>query len=108
MSESGQWIEDENGKLDWHPDKPGHTPGPWTYCKNGKYGSTWSVNTPQSGKCVATNIHTKQDAALISAAPDLLGACKAALDMIGRDPASDMTVKIVLQIQAAIRKAQGQ
>lgn len=64
------------------------TPGEWSVNPNEQYydgSKAFEVNFDRDGECVAEVIHGKENAQLISAAPDLLDACmkmKQALDKI--------------------------
>ncbi len=52
-----------------------HTPGPWTLIDNGSVIMTsapFDVQFGDEGECVAECIHTKEDARLIAAAPEML------------------------------------
>ena len=51
-----------------------HTPGPWTLIDNGSVIMTsapFEVQFGGEGECVAEYIHTKEDALLIAAAPEI-------------------------------------
>ena len=90
-----------------------HTPGPWVSDFNGK--GTWTVFGPSKPVCyvsrIASEIKSQHDAALIKAAPDLLEACKQALDVLDNMTSDDFKHgkdKPQREIlQAAIAKAEG-
>jgi hypothetical protein len=92
-----------------------HTPGPWNTgnsINEFKEGSAWTVpvwshNGPEWGKMAAeaiapTREMAQANARLISAAPDLLEACKIALNAFEHNYAIDWAV-----LQSAISKAEG-
>lgn len=93
-----------------------HTPGPWEWGSvNGmvdNYINVYAANSAKGDKLVA-QCHAKRaraDAALISAAPDLLEACRAALDIAeGLDEFHDGDVGADARrlLAAAIAKAEG-
>ncbi len=81
-----------------------HTPGPWTIRPRSgfDYGTT-VYDVPE----VCTNISNEQNARLISAAPDLLEACKA-LEILFAPLARDSTTASWIdKARAAIAKAEG-
>ena len=109
-----------------------HTPGPWTAVKNSAY---WEIDGPDDFGGVADTCASsagepdfgrsmalgEANARLIAAAPDLLAACKAALELAeGDDPGAGCDTReeaeaarcrwresIEQSIRAAIAKAEG-
>jgi hypothetical protein len=94
-----------------------HTPGPW-YGQNAAGDHQGLVYAEGTGKDVAVTYDTK-DAALVSAAPELLAACKEALTLLrwiscdseefftnkdGKDAVNDVTIPHLME---AITKAEG-
>ena len=93
---------------------PKYTPGPW------KAARVFADNAPDSfkvftkpfgGTCVADCGDNEENAKLISAAPELLSACKQALDLIkNRFPEEHGCEDIGLawgELEKAIAKAEG-
>ena len=80
-----------------------HTPGPWL--RKSSPGDLFGLCTAAGESILYIHngvMPTLEDACLISAAPDLLTACKAALD------AFDMDAQVPLDILiAAVAKAEG-
>lgn len=63
-----------------------HTPGPWKAHKTPLARSgvpEFEIHWSDIGECVAEIVHGEPDARLIAAAPDLLDACKALLEVTG-------------------------
>jgi hypothetical protein len=79
-----------------------HTPGPWRNQNNvivfGK-----DLNDPIAKICVS--IYSKENARLIAAAPELLEACKAIINVLG--DSKFWEADAVLIARAAIIKAEG-
>ncbi len=71
-----------------------HTPGPWTYRSSSVRSPYWSIVAPDKLQVakVTPRIHGngnadgQANAILIAAAPDLLAACKLAIDEWSSDP----------------------
>ena len=81
------------------------TPGPWTLIDNGSVIMTsapFEVQFGDEGECVAECIHTKEDAHLIAAAPEMLAALEDVQDFLKQ---SGYRTDIVKQ---AIAKAKGE
>jgi hypothetical protein len=78
-----------------------HTPGPWTYEDAFVFGP--------EGQQVADFVPLETDGRLISAAPDLLAACEAALPVVEAmiEYPGDPCQKIADGIRAALDKARG-
>lgn len=91
-----------------------HTPGPWLVARNGKAGHTfriWRNNhagelSPKGQNegyaCISTSVWGEPNARLVSAAPDLLHACKLILAASESIPPETFAV-----VKAAIAKAEG-
>lgn len=95
-----------------------HTPGPWSVAKNAAKPSARTVsapNGPRLGRTVAfvdSGARVDEDAALIAAAPDLLAACEALLeigegfdDADHHDDEEPIVAPILAKARAAIAKA---
>ncbi len=82
-----------------------HTPGPWFYQVDleGRYYVGHTFN-PRGQPELWRGTHTREDAALVAAAPDLLAACKAALERID---GMNESMGVVDELRAAIAKAEG-
>lgn len=101
--------------------KAKHTPGPWTKTGAGKYFSVSTIPKEQALGIVKTydrNVvcvinecdekEMKANAALISAAPDLLEALQSMeMAMIGYTHQNDITRNALSKARAAIAKATG-
>lgn len=85
-----------------------HTPGPWTierHVEHEALHTIWSDRTLLVARtCFAPN--SAANALLIAAAPDLLDACRAALDWSGLD-GDHISEPVRGQLLAAIAKAEG-
>jgi hypothetical protein len=88
-----------------------HTPGPWF--ANLLFSGAWQINSAESR--IVANIPTSQsmpteaNARLIAAAPDLLAACKAALNRLltdGYEP-KHHGGEVLTDLQVAIAKVEG-
>ncbi len=86
----------------------GHTPGPWVYESNESDGfyNTVSVDDHHPGRIIVAEVQDQQakteaNGRLIAAAPELLEACKLALEE------GDMFAAQRSVIEAAIAKAEG-
>jgi len=94
-----------------------HTPGPWWWGRDEKHQSAHNLNSRSrpdveiaiggpsgywllEGICGNVRARTKADARLIAAAPDLLDACKDALE-----PANELSSLTKHKIKKAIAKA---
>lgn len=95
--------------------KAKHTPGPWTYKKTASLGPDYAVYPEVSGGTVAivyTGETAEANAALISAAPDMMKTLEAVLDWWTHTPdfengEDDMPAEIFDGIRNAINKAKG-
>ena len=100
---------------------PAHTPGPWTFLKNGL--NSYSVQLADASPLasVGDGVHdgapdgmVEANARLIAAAPDLLEACRGICAMIYRDKNGDERIDLDQYEKAerlcrrAIIKANGQ
>ena len=72
-----------------------HTPGPWVACAdpNAIADDDWMIGL-KDGKPDAVAVCSKKDAELIAAAPELLEACKALLEVLGRSYATQTPVPV--------------
>ena len=80
-----------------------HTPGPWHVAGQGDDKGNLPIKACAITIAGVNGQGTLADARLIAAAPDLLAACEAALNMVdgdGHPPAWD-------KLRAAIRRAKG-
>ena len=102
-----------------------HTPGPWTYDKAATLDSYYCVIGNHEGTyfktgCTVARVEESEDAALIAAAPDLLGALTALVEAIaaadghtiatGRPPTAERRAAIIgaeVAARHAIAKATG-
>lgn len=96
--------------------KPKHTPAPWNYIQSVIPGPVFTVL--HCGDVVADlppredrvrDEALLQDARLIASAPDLLAACKAALERLeaSQPPANGATEQVCKQVRAIITHAEG-
>lgn len=91
-----------------------HTPGPWEcYADLPSTDPSWHIVTSAGRTRVVANVHIEPgnatdeaNASLISAAPDLLAACKACLDNCGCQEDNDPCANCA-RLEAAIAKAEG-
>lgn len=87
-----------------------HTPGPWAY-----ESSVWLKSMPGYIKetttgCTIADVYDDYDLQIISAAPEMLEACKAALKSIRGTEHPDFLVSVQDAgdcLEAAIAKAEG-
>lgn len=80
-----------------------HTPGPWTCEKLGTRADDWGIyqpDTPAKQLPALARVYSPEDAALISAAPDLLAALEHCMCLLHEQPAKE-------RARAAIAKAKG-
>ena len=89
-----------------------HTPGPWWYdehteCIGSPAGWICSLHYYGERKSDVPFGGQTNDARLIAAAPDLLQACKVALDALGCDRIRQDRLEAQRIIHAAVRKAEG-
>ena len=87
-----------------------HTPGPWKFYDDSNDGKTNRIEIVAIGKTVARIYHSVPaedlpNARLIAAAPDLLAALKAAVDLMEQEDFATLT--LVPKFRAAIAKAEG-
>jgi len=90
-----------------------HTPGPWKLIDNGSVIMTsvlFEVQFGYEGECVAECIHTKEDARLIAAAPEMLAALEELVVLLEDVRSGDYTVDYFTDRPArqAIAKAKGE
>lgn len=92
-----------------------HTPGPWEVNTNTEAGQ-YNLVSPVSGRCFMEcwsqpDFHNsgKDNAFLISAAPELLEALKAMLETVKKEPLfNNMKYDVLgIQVNKAITKAEG-
>ena len=87
-----------------------HTPGPWRYDNSvmGRvFQDTSSTGPGYSGAKMICHGIARQDARLITAAPDLLAACKAALRVLESEPECAIYKAHTGIVRAAIAKTEG-
>ena len=87
------------------PDKAKHTPGPW---HTEEYGDSIRVSNLDGLVVVMDDGKgplTMDDARLISAAPDLMAACKLALELLPNQGCAELGC--AEKLRAAIAKAEG-
>lgn len=89
-----------------------HTPGPWSEEGGTIYGSPGRHNNPLQrpvADVVAQGKDTRANAALIIAAPDLLKACRAALEKVSGTNimGEEVEPRLCAQLRTAIAKAEG-
>lgn len=83
-----------------------HTPGPWDYfTRQDIYGENISIIQSVEGYRIAEEIVEEADARLIATAPELLEACKIALEAV-ENPAN-WNIKARIALTTVIAKAEG-
>lgn len=94
------------------------TPGPWSYRKTGEH---WNnprlinieINFGNDGECIADTVYNEEDAKLIAAAPELLGACIRMRNQLyaagydSKEKSLNPTEELLWQTEQAIDKALG-
>lgn len=89
-----------------------HTPGPWQvgspkgagtarFIWRNDEGPNSPAETNTSYLCIARDVHIPADAALISAAPDLLAALREACSLLGGIPSLKTYPRALSAVQAA-------
>lgn len=89
-----------------------HTPGPWEVRPGAGLGlHSWTIWATSEGRYIGRiddNDQGEANARLIAAAPDLLAACREALDLLEERSATDERAAYLAQHMAdAIAKAEG-
>ena len=79
-----------------------HTPGPWK--ERNPHKGAWELRCPKGNLVCWVTLAKEKNARLIAAAPDLLAACKAALNIRSTDPDDPRVFEILYN---AIAKAEG-
>lgn len=86
-----------------------YIPGPWRiWERSSKYDPSYKIAEAAGCRMIAQTIggNDEINARLIVAAPDLLAACKAALEFIGRSNKTDWDNEITPILEIAIAKAE--
>ena len=89
------------------------TPGPWVVNEigqhwNNKALSHLEITFGEDGECICDTVYQREDANLISAAPELLEALQRCESVLSNIPLEVCDVEDLLYARAAINKALGE